>query len=755
MSQPFVVSLKLVGDSSSAVQATQEEQRALEALDRTVTRVAGGGSGLQQRIDSMLGIGARRGSSADDGFAAFGKGLDELRAKFNPLFAAEQRQTAAIAEINRAHRLGALTADEASAAILRERQAYDSLTQSLAANSNARTHNTGLQSLNTANVAAQFQDIGVTSAMGMSPLQIALQQGTQLSAVLGTTGAAGAAATLRAALFSVLSPVSLITIAAVGLGAAGIQAFMGMGREAEEANDSLEKHGEWLKEILTGYEAAGDAAEAAIDRAKKLPQGVVASDLAASLKDQEAAAGALQSRIDAARAGLASTAEFIRELQFSATSIGGDGVELQKLIDQVEYLNNLGLNTSATKDELDAAAVAARELFNTTDDDGIKAMADQVYQLASELMAARGEADATAASLAALQNQALLADVSASADTAFAAIERLKDLAPDLRTEYEKASDALNAALGSSPDGVLRSAALAQYQDTVAALDAQAAQQEAQRAARDATRLAKQKSDYDQAIESIRERTASQEIEARVIGLSTFASTRLRVQMELENAARKDAIGLTPARVAEIEKEASAQARLATQIEQNNDLYQTGQSVTQGFIVGLGRAAEDGTVTLEEFGDAAATVFDTIRDKALGLVADGIWDMVFGAVFGGGKTGGSNLLSFIPGFGGVGKNARGTNNWSGGLTRVNEEGGEIIDLPNNTRIIPHDVSMEMARSGAGSGFAPTFVNSFTVAGGAADIPAYQRILDQRDEALLSQVHQLVAAYLANPMRRPT
>lgn len=46
----------------------------------------------------------------------------------------------------------------------------------------------------------------------------------------------------------------------------------------------------------------------------------------------------------------------------------------------------------------------------------------------------------------------------------------------------------------------------------------------------------------------------------------------------------------------------------------------------------------------------------------------------------------------------IGRNATGTNNWRGGLTWVNEEGGEILDLPRGTRIIPHDVSMEMARS---------------------------------------------------------
>lgn len=47
----------------------------------------------------------------------------------------------------------------------------------------------------------------------------------------------------------------------------------------------------------------------------------------------------------------------------------------------------------------------------------------------------------------------------------------------------------------------------------------------------------------------------------------------------------------------------------------------------------------------------------------------------------------------------IGANADGTDFWRGGLTRINEEGGEIVDLPTGSRVIPHDVSMAMARSG--------------------------------------------------------
>lgn len=41
------------------------------------------------------------------------------------------------------------------------------------------------------------------------------------------------------------------------------------------------------------------------------------------------------------------------------------------------------------------------------------------------------------------------------------------------------------------------------------------------------------------------------------------------------------------------------------------------------------------------------------------------------------------------------RNATGTNYFEGGYTHVNENGGEIMNLPNGTQIIPHDVSTKM------------------------------------------------------------
>lgn len=68
------------------------------------------------------------------------------------------------------------------------------------------------------NIAAQFQDIGVAAAGGMSPMLIALQQGTQLAPAM-----MGGLRDLGQALKQLFGPTQILTIAMVGLIAAGIQ----------------------------------------------------------------------------------------------------------------------------------------------------------------------------------------------------------------------------------------------------------------------------------------------------------------------------------------------------------------------------------------------------------------------------------------------------------------------------------------------------------------------------------------------------
>ncbi len=68
------------------------------------------------------------------------------------------------------------------------------------------------------NIAAQFQDIGVTAAAGMNPLLIALQQGTQLSSAM-----AGGIRPVIEGFLQLFSATTILTIGLVGLAAAGLQ----------------------------------------------------------------------------------------------------------------------------------------------------------------------------------------------------------------------------------------------------------------------------------------------------------------------------------------------------------------------------------------------------------------------------------------------------------------------------------------------------------------------------------------------------
>jgi hypothetical protein len=156
--------------------------------------------------------------------------------------------------------------------------------QRLAANQNVLHGQTG-------NIAAQFQDIAVQLQAGQSPFTIALQQGTQLSAVLGTVegGMAGVGRTLLGAFGSLVSPISLVTIGLIAAGGALLQYFTSADDDVEKANAALKKHTDQIKSVATEWADSVPALKSYVDeieRAQKVSdlQSVggekIASDLA-------------------------------------------------------------------------------------------------------------------------------------------------------------------------------------------------------------------------------------------------------------------------------------------------------------------------------------------------------------------------------------------------------------------------------------------------------------------------------------------
>lgn len=92
--------------------------------------------------------------------------------------------------------------------------------------------------------------------------------------------------------------------------------------------------------------------------------------------------------------------------------------------------------------------------------------------------------------------------------------------------------------------------------------------------------------------------------------------------------------------------------------------------------------------------DSIVNAFSAAKEKVAGFFS---WlnqkiesVPILGSIYKGGKSAVSWIADRLDG------NAMGTPYWRGGYTRVNERGGEIMNLPSGTQIIPHDVSVKAA-----------------------------------------------------------
>lgn len=139
--------------------------------------------------------------SAQGSAQAMAKEMDQLRAKFDPLFAASKRYEASFEELNRAHKVGALNVDQYEAALERLNAEYARSTggaRALSGGLAGVTQASGAARHQIQNAAFQIGDFAVQVGAGTSAAQALGQQLPQLlggfgimGAVLGAVVAAG------------------------------------------------------------------------------------------------------------------------------------------------------------------------------------------------------------------------------------------------------------------------------------------------------------------------------------------------------------------------------------------------------------------------------------------------------------------------------------------------------------------------------------------------------------------------------------
>lgn len=242
------------------------------AFGQAAAKIKAAAASVQQSIERMTGAGRDFASdSRRADIAAYGAELDRLRAKFSPLFAAQQAYRANLAEINQALRVGAINEKEYADAVARTKAQFAGQVQQIRGVSQATNQAAGtaqahagavkLQAFQLANLGQQLQDVFVQLGSGTSALTVLVQQGPQITTAMG--GVRNAIALVTAA----INPFTIAigaAVAAIGVLAVGVARL--------QANEAA------VRQVSVNLMATGRAAELAkpqiaglIDQIAKLP----------------------------------------------------------------------------------------------------------------------------------------------------------------------------------------------------------------------------------------------------------------------------------------------------------------------------------------------------------------------------------------------------------------------------------------------------------------------------------------------------
>jgi hypothetical protein len=294
------------------------------------------------------------------------------------------------------------------------------------------TNSTNAAAGATSNIAYQFQDIAVMLQAGQSPFTLAMQQGTQLAAVLNTMK--NPIQGLGAAFLQIINPVSLVTIGTIALGAAAFQAFTKTSEATKLASLTIDEHLKRIQALASGYKDAQDAAKAMADEALRLPQAVVTANLGAEQAKQ----------LDLYKGKLEEVANVHdRFIEFSKNYSESDINEEFKR--QVQSLGDMSKEAQNASPNLDKMLTVLNDLALNTSDEAIRTAAKEMYEAANAALELRGAALATGAAMSAMASNAL-----AMSKAFGGSIQQLSSLYMDQRSTYEQARSAAEDAYKST-----------------------------------------------------------------------------------------------------------------------------------------------------------------------------------------------------------------------------------------------------------------------------------------------------------------
>lgn len=649
------------------------------------------------QIETRFGaMGKKTAKSAEVSASAMVKELDNLRARYDPLFAASKRYEDELDQVNRAWKLGAITAAQHGAAVERLNGQYLSVQAATADLGDAALRGGDKMRM----AAMQLSQVGQqTMATGNFVQALAIQL-PDLGLAFGTVGAAA----------GLLGGIALPML---------WSAISGSGEEAAAAAEKTDR----LKAAYDGVAESARGTQVEIDR---LRFGV----------DDEYQVELLQEQIRLRAEYNLKAAELNAYLATTTDSLDRQRIASADMVAEVGAI--------AEKYNQNSALLADQEVKATQ----LAIIEGQRAQAAGEAAARVEEAAAAterqeSAMIAAYESYAntreeadLLAE--AAADAGVAASD-LADVSfgniSGAATEALRLAGNLGIALGNAqalaalgPQGIGGNDPSGQTYSGRGRAPTQSEIVEMRVAGtfgyttppKDSGRGGsgrKGGGGSDKEDESIF-KTSEADIqriqrEIELLGRSAGEVAKLKAEWALLDVAKKRGLDLDKVQAGtsrtlreEIEAQAQAVADLTVQLERQKLAYDQFEKGIDGIADAMSQALVNGKSLREGLADV-------FRGIALDLAKSGIREGLMSLLKPGSSGGGGGFLGSILGglFGGnssgtgtlgLPSNANGTDNFAGGLTRVNERGGEIMNLPRGTQIIPHDISKRMAdRSGGG------------------------------------------------------
>lgn len=556
--------------------------------------------------------------------------------------------------------------------------------------------------LNTANIAAQFQDIGVTAALGMNPLQIALQQGTQLSAVLNQSVSQGVSPVraLGSAFAQIVNPISLATIAAIALSAAILQGIGEIVPKTESANEAIKRHREALEGIVKGYQGAEQAVSDYFDQVERLPQFAVSEKLRGQFDELAEVVASLPTRlqdvvdyVDALGGSATETdrevARLVRQFQEGEITLEDLYGELGTAAQGMGFLESaagkLGLGAAKTTEEL-------RQLILQ-----VTRFGDEYARFMALTQLELGTTPANQDLQNALDLQTYIAEQ-----------ERINSLTTEqLQLEREIARIKSDAGEFGITDARARELA----EQTLAAEKRRA---EIAKQLRDSGKSGEKAArEYERERQAIEDLLESMGFQAALLGQS--------------NREKAIAIALSKANATATEEERQQIASLAAFIydteqaikdlnSSSQEWADTVQNATRGFI--------DDLIAGKDAAEAFSNVLSNIASKLI--------DVGLNSLFGGG---GFNLAGL---FGGFPSRAMGGNVYAGQPTMINERGQEIFIPTQPGRMVP----ASQVNGGGSVVFAPN------IDARGADVAAVAR-LEQSLQRMAAEIVPTIRNEIAN------